>query len=286
MSASVIQLAAAYGVIFALCGVAVRIQFALYRGFDFICAVAVLAASESFVWSSRLAGGSELMRFSLASTTAVLIATGTVAGWNLIVDHSFRREQELGGGLLILSLGVSTAVVGTVVLLRGPGLRQSAIQPPSFLSQPGTPAFYALCVGGLSLIAVQIWTRIRVGFALDLWAQDRLFASEVGIDRKQLAMVSGLVGGACLGLVGSYFAVAGGSTPEIGLPAFLYGAAAALLLPGNTIGRSMLGGLVLGPLFVSLQLAVAPAISSSILFVLTLGLLLYRGTSRGAQQVR
>lgn len=282
MSESITVLLAANSVVFALSAVAVRIQFALFRGFDFICAIAVLAAAESFVWISHFVGASEPLWLIPAGTVSLLVAMCTVALWNLAVDSSFRRKQELGGGLLILSLGASTTVVGCVTLVRGPGLRQAE----AGISNLMEPAFYAVCVGSVLLSATLFWARAHGGFALDLWAQDPEFAGEIGIGRKQLAVVSGLVGGACLGVVGSYFALAGGSTPEIGLPAFLYGAASALLLPGNTIGRSVLGGLILGPFFVALQLIVAPAVSSSILFALALGLLLYRGTSRSAQQVR
>ena len=282
MSGPVALLLAANAVLFALCGVAVRIQFALFRGFDFICAIAVLAAAESFVWMTHVIGGSGPARSIAAVIAALLIATCTVAMWNFAIARSFRQKQELGGGLLILSLGASTTMVGCVGLVRGPGLRQAEVGMPSVLEPP----FYAVCVGSVLLGATLFWTRAHRGFALDLWAQNPEFASEIGVGRKQLAVVSGLVGGSCLGVVGSYFAIAGGSTPEIGLPAFLYGAASALLLPGNTIGRSVLGGLILGPLFVTLQLVVAPAISNAILFLLALGLLLYRGTSRSAQQVR
>jgi branched-subunit amino acid ABC-type transport system permease component len=274
---------AGYGVLFALCGAAVRIQFTVFRGFDFICAVAVLLSAEAFIWCTRLGTGTETISFSLALLSALVTASFITAVWNMVVDRAFFHRKELGGGLLILSLGISTGITGLIVLLRGPGLRQSAITMSGIL---GNPAMLVILLGGPVLITIILWTTNRAGLALNLWAQDSAFATEIGIDRRRLAPVSGLLGGACLGIVGSYFAIAGGSSPEIGLPAFLYGAASALLLPGTTIGQSVLGGLILGPLFVALQLIVAPAVSNSILFALALGLLLYRGTSRNAQQLR
>lgn len=280
------MLAASQGVIFALCGASVRIQFALFRGFDFICAVAVLAAAESVVWGSRIAVGPQWVRAASAAALSLAVAVSVVAAWNFLLDRSFRLRSELGGALLIFSLGVSMAAAGLVTLTRGPGLRQATLASANGSGPAANPTLYALVAGTAAMLLTFTWTRARRGFALDLWSQDAAFAREIGIERRALAVGNGLAGGMCLGVVGSYFALAGGSTPEIGLPAFLYGAASALLLPGDTIGRSMLGGLVLGPVFVALQLVSAPAVANSILFVLTLILLLVRGTSRSAQHVR
>jgi hypothetical protein len=70
------------------------------------------------------------------------------------------------------------------------------------------------------------------------------------------------------------------------LSAFLYGAGAALLLPAPTLNATVLGGLILGTIYVIVQLIFNQSIADLILFAIVAALLLRRGTSRTVQGAR
>jgi branched-subunit amino acid ABC-type transport system permease component len=140
---------------------------------------------------------------------------------------------------------------------------------------------------GLSVcIGVILWSRTRVGFAFDLWAQNQAFATEIGISRRTLLFQSGISTGALGGIAGAYTALANGITPEGGLILFLYGAGAALLLPRPLLISSLQGGFFLGILLVATQLVISPALATVVLFGAVTAILLFRGTSRVSQGLR
>jgi branched-subunit amino acid ABC-type transport system permease component len=275
---------------FALAGVAVRIQYSLFRGFDFAVAFTVVLSAESFTAASRAFTSTPIVGLVICSAFGIGVAIVAVVAWNSAIHYLWLAHSRLGMALLVCSLGVSTAASGFVGLVRGPGLRQ-----PSWLlnqaqvfpdSTIGLPALYAITCGGTVVILVVLWASRRTGLALDLWAQNQDFAREIGIDRATLAPVCGVVTGLASGAVGCYFALAGGSTPEGGLSAFLYGAGAALLLPAPTLNATVLGGLILGTIYVIVQLIFNQSIADLILFAIVAALLLRRGTSRTVQGAR
>jgi len=277
-------------IVFALAGIAVRIQYSLFRGFDFAVAFAVVLSAESFTSASGLFAGKPAVGVVACSGLGILVAILVVVGWNSAIHRLFSAHSKIGMALLVFSLGVSTAISGFVGLVRGPGLRQPIWSPNQTQILPssiiGLPAIYAIVCGGAVVILVLLWASRRTGLALDLWAQNQDFAREIGIERSTLAPVTGVVTGLASGVVGCYFALAGGSTPEGGLSAFLYGAGAALLLPAPTLNATVLGGLILGTIYVIVQLIFNQSIADLILFAIVAYLLLRRGTSRTVQGAR
>lgn len=280
----------ASAIVFALAGIAVRVQYSLFRGFDFAVAFAVVLSAESFTGASRLFATRPALGAAVCSGLGIAIAIAVVVAWNYSIGRLWSAHSGIGMALLVFSLGVSTAISGFVGLVRGPGLRQpswSLNQAPVLLgSMIGLPALYAITCGGVIVVLVVLWASRGTGLALDLWAQNLDFAREIGVERSTLAPVCGVVTGLASGVVGCYFALAGGSTPEGGLSAFLYGAGAALLLPAPTLNATVLGGLILGTIYVIVQLIFSQSIADLILFAIVATLLLRRGTSRTVQGAR
>ena len=280
----------ASAIVFALAGIAVRVQYSLFRGFDFAVAFAVVLSAESFTAASRLLATRPALGVVVCSGISIAIAIAVVVAWNYSIDRLWSAHLEIGMVLLVFSLGVSTAISGFVGLVRGPGLRQpswSLNRAPLLLgSMIGLPALYAIACGGVIVVLVVLWASRRSGLALDLWAQSQDFAREIGVERSTLAPICGVVTGLAAGVVGCYFALAGGSTPEGGLSAFLYGAGAALLLPAPRLNATVLGGLILGTIYVIVQLIFSQSIADLILFAIVATLLLRRGTSRTVQGAR
>lgn len=268
----------AKGMIFALAGVCVRVQFALWRGFDLIVAAAVLVGAEIFVITVKQAGA---VGPFVAPLAAILAAVAVVTVWNVVLARSlFGTSDNAGASLIVLSLGISTAVTGFVGLMRGPGLRL----PP--YSAEMQPVIYALVLAVLALIVAALWSQGRSGFALYLLSQNRQFAQELGVRIRLLALPASLMVGLAAGTVGSSLAATTGSTPEVGLQAFLYGAAAALIFETGSIKGPVLAGLLLGAASVVLQLFLAPGLAEAALFAAVVGMVIMRGSARTLQGVR
>jgi len=287
---SLLSIIVSSAIAFALAGVAVRIQYSLFRGFDFAVAFAVVLSAESFTGMSSLFAARPAIGIVVSSGCGIAVSVVVVLAWNCVIHRLWFAHSHIGMPLLVFSLGVSTAISGFVGLVRGPGLRQpswSLNQAPVLPgSMIGLPALYAIVFGGTVITLGLLWAGRRMGLALDLWAQNRDFALEIGVERAILAPVCGVVTGLASGVVGCYFALAGGSTPEGGLNAFLYGAGAALLLSAPTLNATVLGGLILGTVYVIVQLIFNQSIANLILFALVATLLLRKGTSRTVQGAR
>lgn len=286
---NIVLLAFTQGLMFAALGAAVRLQYSLFRGFDVVIAPIAVLAGEAFLLTAKLFPQATLL--ALLVCTCVAIGTGAILAvfWNAVVDRLWHGSLVLGSGIFILSLGFSTLVAGAVGLGRGPGLRLVSWEVPSLAlgnAAFGIPTAYGMVLGLSVCIGVIIWSRTRLGFAFDLWAQNQAFATEIGISRRMLLVGSGISTGALGGVAGAYGAFANGSTPEGGLILFLYGAGAALLLPKPLLISSLQGGFLLGIVLVAIQLLVSPACATVVLFGAVTAILLFRGTSRVSQGLR
>lgn len=286
----ILLLSSVQGVIFALAALPVRIQLSLFDGFDFAVAVAILVSSEVFSVVARALSCSAGAKVAIASGLSLAASVGLMVAWNRIVDvmsqspHSGRKVN-----LFVLSLGLSVVAAGLVGLLRGPGLRQSDLNNLSRVSLVGGVSLehsvaYALLMSGAVLVLTFGWLRLRSGFSLLLLAEDPALAREVGVDRSRIVLPAAVVGGLSAGVVGSYYALASGSTIEIGLSLFLYGAGSALVF--SDFRAFVWGGLLLGSLLVWLQLVVSPSWANALVFACVVSLVGIRGSSRLRQGVR
>lgn len=272
---------------FALLGVAVRIQHTLHRGFDLTVAVGVLVAAETLVAVARSLGAWSLL---LATATACFVAAVLLASWNFALSKLRIDGAQSGMAVFVISLGLSGVVAGSVGFLRGPGLREVPVYTsPDHITRVGTlgfPTAYGLTICGIGLATIAVWSRQRTGYSLNLFGQDREFAEEVGLRRERLVLGGGAVAGFACGLAGCQQAMSGGSTPDVGMQLFLYGASSALLLPSPSYFAAAAGGAILGSALVLLQFLVSPNLAHLILFAGIAVLMVVRGTSRTVQGVR
>jgi branched-subunit amino acid ABC-type transport system permease component len=280
-----VVLALIAGVAYAAAGVAIRVQWALLRGFDFFIAVSILWGAEVLIaLTHRVSAPPYSLVLATGVTLGICALAGAVWNWSLA---SFFPVREMGGLLLLASLGFSLAMSGVVGWIRGPGLRQVVVLPSSSLL-PNVPSSvsFALGIGAPLLASVFIWTRTKSGLALDLLAQNATFAREIGIERSTIAAQAGLVAGLLGGITGCYFALSSGSHPEIGLTGFLLGAGAAFVSTRRSITSALPGGILIASLQVGLQHVLAPAIATAIVFLVVLSLILTRGPDRVHESLR
>lgn len=280
-------LALMQGVVFANVGVAVRTQYSMFRGFDFMVGGLVLVCAEVFAWTGGLFPNHRWWGLVAAWLAALVMGLMGARTWNWVVLRIWGGHWKLGAAMFVGSLGASTAVSGLIGLLRGPGLVQG---PWGFADlSVGTIAFVTLAglvVNGATVAVLWGVHRSRRGFALVLYGQNPEFAMDVGVSARGAAGAASLVTGMSCGAVGGYLALADGSRPELSMLIFLYGAAAALLIPRPTLPSALLGGLLLGACHVLAQLFVSPAIAGMLLFAVVAMLILVRGSSRAVEGVR
>lgn len=282
---TILFLALLQGFIFGLAGVAVRVQYALFRGFDFMVGGLVLLSAEAFVLTAGCFPEAPGLGVPAAWLAALLAAVLGAGAWNAAVLVLWRGHWRLGPALFVASLGMNTALTGLIGLVRGPGLAQT---PWQFDGVAGLalPTLLGLLVCGCALAALLAARYTRAGLAIELYGQNPQFAIELGVDSVRIATAASVKTGLACGAVGGYLALADGSRPDLGLLLFLYGSAAALLFSAPTLARAVLGGLICGVVFVVSQLVVSPSTAGLFLFAGVAVLLLARGSSRASEGVR
>jgi branched-subunit amino acid ABC-type transport system permease component len=273
-----------------LCGLFVRIQLAVHRGFDLSLAVIVVCCAEIFIFLSNyflsLLHGWAVFVIALLLTAMIGAAAGLL--WNLALITLVRHAREPGYIVFLFSLGLSTLAAGLVGLLRGPGLRlieDSMFTGLSLFQLP--PAPFLACVLLLAAgIMVSVWIRHRAGFATSLLAQDRSFAIELGVNPSRIAVLVGTFWGGILAILASAQALLAGNTPESGLPLFLLGAVAALLFPNSGLVGPVLGGILVGFGLVLVQFVLPPSWAEPAVLMIAFAVIAARGIDRAAMGLR
>lgn len=270
-----IHLGLAYG----LAGLAVRVALSVSGGFDLFVAVAALLGAE---FTIAVANGCAVDNTGGAMAAAVFgILLAGMSGW---LWSSFGKLFGSGTTTFVGSLGVLMAVIGFIGTVRGPGLRMvdglSGVTLDLLVINVGAGVIAGLLVTLVVAIAGIIWLRQSSGYALRLYVMNPELAQEIGITEHSLRSWGAAYLGLCAGAAGSSLALIGGSTPELGMKVFLYGAGAALLFESRDLVSALLAGLILGALHIGLQLFFAPAWAESIMFVLVVAVLMIRGSSR------
>lgn len=274
----------------ALCSVAVRAQLSLFRGFDVMVAAVVTIASEITCAMGIAFPALGWYGAAAAFIVAAALTSLLMIGWNRFVAVWIGESRNRGTALLILSLFCTTAITGLVGLARGPGLVPSPwADTASILADGSLLTLGTLfgCVMALGLpIGLIVWRRSRAGFALELWAQDRDLACEVGIAERGLVRETGILAALVASAVGVWSALSNGSTPDIGLEYFLTGTAGALLFSGPALWYAAAGGALVGLTTFGLQFALSPSQTNMVVFVSIGVFLIARGSARLEQNVR
>lgn len=272
--------------LFSLAGVAVRIQFSLLRGFDVFVGGLVLVAAESYVATNALLQESGVFSICCSVIVSFAVTAFTGCSWNYFLGAVWPESHPPRDAVLVASLGAQSLLIGLVGFLRGPGLSQAPVAPHGSVLNVSLPLVFSLLAMVTALVLIVIALRSRVGFALTLYGEDPEFAVELGVERSQLLIASGLITSAAAWAVGASFAMTDGSRLEIGLPVFLYGAASALVAGSRSPWLAVAGGALLGGVHLLIQLFLSALAAEMAIFVAVAVLLITRGTPRREEGVR
>ena len=269
---------------------AVRIHLALHRGFDFLIAAMVTLSAEVYAAIATLQGAPSAAAHISAAVIGCFASALLNLGWFACLRRVDVRVDTLPHVVLLASLGVSATLSGLVGWIRGPGL----IEP--FGGQPWAvqTASSGLSAGQIWMVASSVliavagirWLRARTGLGLDLLAQEPELSREIGVDVNGLTARGAAATALLCGLVGSYAALIGGSTADLGSGYFLYGACGALLLRRQSVLWSAAGGALLGTARAGVQLFLDPVEADFGLFATVAISLTVAGEARFRQDVR
>jgi branched-chain amino acid transport system permease protein len=154
--------------------------------------------------------------------------------------------------LLILTLGVSVAIQGLLLVIVGPNAQSAA----AFSSGPSILLFNAYItrqaiwiVGMLLVVSAALgyfFTRTTLGIKMLACAIDRRAAALMGIDVRRMVLMSWVVSGALASLAGVLVTPLISASYDGGLAVALNGFAAAVLSGMGRVGGAFVGGLVVG----------------------------------------
>lgn len=270
--------------VYVLAGMAVRLAMFVQGGFDLLPAVtAVLAAEVAIALFARYSNWVLQGIGGLLIALLVVILASYI--WALATKHLFARGID-GNGIMLTSFGLLILVSGVVGALRGPGLvAADFVAGRSIILDGGgiILSMAALLSIGLSLallVGVLGFRHTNIGYALRLYSMNPQFAAEIGINKSQMRRTGLILAGLLGAGAGLSMALVNGSTPELGLKVFLYGAGAALLFESRTLWAPIAAGTLLGSAHVALQLVVAPAWAESLMFTGIVALVLAKGNGR------
>jgi branched-subunit amino acid ABC-type transport system permease component len=274
----------------ALIALAVYTQWTLFRGFDLSIAGAVTIAAELNCALSTHASFQGMASVILSLIASVACNFVLLWFWNGYLLSLEQRAIAVGRMVLVASLCLTIALSGAIVLLRGPGTRSPAWPSAKVALSAGgyfgaSQMVALLSTVLLGLLAVPI-VKSRHALRLRLWAENRDFAREVGVEQSALRLLASGIGGVSTGIVGSWIATSSGSTIDIGLGHYLLGAGGALLFSMRTPMRALMGGAALALAHFGLQLFVSPSVAQLLVFAAVAVLLLVRGSSRDSEELR
>ena len=141
----------------------------------------------------------------------------------------------------------------------------------------GLPQLAASALALLAFVGLYLFlSRSETGLALQATAQDRQAAALMGIDTERMFALGWAVGSACVGVAGGLLAMFFYIFPEVG-GAFALLAYVAVALGGfGNVPATLLAGVIVGLVEVFAGLVIAPAMKYAVVFLLYLGVVLWR----------
>jgi branched-chain amino acid transport system permease protein len=119
-------------------------------------------------------------------------------------------------------------------------------------------------------------TRSETGLALQATAQDRQAASLMGIDTDRMFALGWALGSACVGVAGGLLAMFFYIFPEVGGTFALVAYVTVALGGFGNVPATLLAGVLVGLVEVFAGLLIAPAMKYAVVFLLYLGVVLWR----------
>jgi branched-chain amino acid transport system permease protein len=132
--------------------------------------------------------------------------------------------------------------------------------------------------GALAAFAFLNWfiSRTETGLALQATAQDRQAASLMGIDTERMFALGWGIGAACVGVAGALLSVFFYIFPDVGSTFALLAYVTVALGGFGNVPGTLVAGVVVGLVEVLGGLLVAPAVKYVAVFVIYLGVVLWR----------
>jgi branched-chain amino acid transport system permease protein len=264
------------GFVYALIAAGLSLIFGLMEIINFAHGEFLMLAMYAAFWIWALWHLDPLL--SLPLTTALLFGLGVVTYKGII-------RRILQAPMLVQIF----ATFGLAVFLRSLaqflwGMDFRVIQDPLvkgrlslaglFIGLPQVTASLA----SLAAFGFLYWfiTRTETGLALQATAQDRQAASLMGIDTERIFALGWGIGAGCVGVAGALLVPFFYIFPDVGGTFALLAYVAVALGGFGNVPATLAGGVVVGLVEVLGGLLIAPALKYAVVFLLYLGVVLWR----------
>jgi branched-chain amino acid transport system permease protein len=141
----------------------------------------------------------------------------------------------------------------------------------------GLPQLVASAAALAAFVALYLFlSRSETGLALQATAQDRQAAALMGIDTQRMFALGWMIGGACVGVAGALLAMYFYVFPDVGGTFALLAYVTVALGGFGNVPATLLAGVIVGLVEVLAGLVIAPAMKYAVVFLLYLGVVLWR----------
>src|SRR3989441_393386 len=138
--------------------------------------------------------------------------------------------------------------------------------------------FATFWVGALVAFGLLYWfiRKTETGLALQATSQDRQAAMLMGIDTQRMFALGWAIGAACVGAAGALLAMFFYIFPDVGATFALLAYVTVALGGFGNVPATLLAGVIVGLVEALAGLLIAPALKYAVVFLLYLGVVLWR----------
>jgi branched-chain amino acid transport system permease protein len=264
------------GFVYALIAAGLSLIFGLMEIVNFAHGEFLMLAMFATFWAWSLWRLDPLVSLPLTAALLFLLGLATYHGlirW--ILGAPMLAQVFATFGLAIFLRSAAQALWGVDFhLVKNPLVQGRVAIGGLFIGLPQLVS----STGALAAFAFLNWfiSRTETGLALQATAQDRQAASLMGIDTERMFALGWGIGAACVGVAGALLSVFFYIFPDVGSTFALLAYVTVALGGFGNVPGTLVAGVVVGLVEVLGGLLVAPAVKYVAVFVIYLGVVLWR----------
>ncbi len=234
------------GALYALLALGFNFLYRTVKFFDLSYGAVAAAGGYTVLALSPSAG----LTLWLAVPAGVLAGAGLAWLINWLIYRPLRARRASNLVMLVAALGAMTILPAALAMIFSSQFRTLATSPSTVVEIAGgvytVTQLVILAAAFLTLAALYLLKRTRLGQSIEAVADDAAVARIVGLNVDRVTSVVCVIAGAIAGLAGILVGFDTGLEPTMGLTLLLKGVIAAIVGGLGTTAGAALGGFLLG----------------------------------------